>query len=151
MRPEKLLQCIECGGNSFSLRYFYILIPFVHSRSSSLPLEVLRKSVKVLKYLLNQHLSYPSSITFSNCNLPPFPSRGPPLQYLSVCFLLLGHIYFTKYDLRPSIQIWDLVPTIAPQNFNFSLVSEDKKQSFDILKIPRVISVKILQFERVGT
>ena len=44
-----------------------------------LKLEVLRRSIKVLGYLLNQHSFYPSSITFSDCNLPPFPSCGPPV------------------------------------------------------------------------
>ena len=111
MQPEKLLQCIECDGNSFSLRYFCILIPFVHSLKFFLKLEVLRRQVKVLGYLLNQHSSYPSSITFSDCNLLPFPSRGHPIQYLSDCFLLLGYIYFIKQNLRPSTQIQYLVPT----------------------------------------
>ena len=113
MRPEKLLQYIECSGNSFSLRYFCIIIPFIHSWSSSLLLEVLRRSVKVLKYLLNQHSSYLSSITFSDCNLPPFSLCDPSFQGLSDCFHLLGHIHVIKQDLRPSIQIWDLVPTVC--------------------------------------
>ena len=78
MRPEKLLQCIKCGDNSFSLKYFCIFILFIHFWSSSLSLEVLRKSAKLPKYSLNQHSSYPSSITFSDCTLPPFSLCDPP-------------------------------------------------------------------------
>ena len=116
MRPEKLLQCIECDGNSFSFRYFCILILFVHFWSSSLSLEVLRRSAKLLKYSLNQHSSYSSSITFSDCTLPPFSLCDPPFQGLPDHLLLLGNIHVIKQDLRPRIQIWDLVPTIVYKN-----------------------------------
>ena len=73
MRSEKLLQCIYWGGNSFSLRYFCILILFVRAWSSSLLLEIPGRSPKSPKYLLDQHSSYPRRITSSDYTLPPFP------------------------------------------------------------------------------
>ena len=76
MRPKKLLQCIKCGGNSFSLRYFYILILFVHTRSSSLSLEIFGSPPRLPKYLLDQHSPYPKRITSSDCTLPTFPMQA---------------------------------------------------------------------------
>ena len=73
MRPEKLLQCIKCNGNSFSLRYFCVLILFARAWSSSLSLEIPGRSPKSPKYLLDRYSSYPRRITSSNCTLPPFP------------------------------------------------------------------------------
>ena len=64
---------------AFLLDISAFLSPSYTLWSSFLTLEVLRRLIKVLGCLLNQHSSYPSSITFSNCNLPPFPSRDPPL------------------------------------------------------------------------
>ena len=73
MRPEKLLQCIKCNSNSFSLRYFCVLILFARAWSSSLSLEIPRRSPKSPKYLLDRYSSYPRRITSSDCTLPPFP------------------------------------------------------------------------------
>ena len=36
---------------------------------------------------------------------------------------------------RPNIQFWALIPTIAPQNSGFSLLSEEKKWGFDLLRV----------------
>ena len=63
---------------AFLLDISAFLFPSYILWSSFLTLEVLKRSVKVLGYFLNQHSSYPSSITFSDCNLPPFPLRDPP-------------------------------------------------------------------------
>ena len=46
-------------------------------------------------------------------------------------FLLLGRIPISKWGLRPNIKVQAFVPTIAPQNFNFSLLPEEKKYNFD--------------------
>ena len=46
--------------------------------------------------------------------------------------LLLGCILISKQGLRPNIKIQAFAPTIAPQNFNFSLLPEEKKQNFDL-------------------
>ena len=113
MRPKKLLQCIECGGNNFSLRYFCILIISVRARSSSLSLEIPGKSPKLPKYLLDQHSPYPRRITSSDCTLSPFFVCNPPFRDLSNRLLLLGRIHIIKQGLRPSIQIQALIPTIG--------------------------------------
>ena len=63
---------------AFLLDISAFLFPSYILWSSFLTLEVLKRSVKVLGYFLNQHSSYLSSITFSDCNLPPFPLRDPP-------------------------------------------------------------------------
>ena len=54
------------------------------------------------------------------------------LQGLSSCFLLLGHIIIKEWDFKPSAKAQALAPTIAPQNSNFSLSSEEKKYNFDV-------------------
>ena len=54
---------------AFPLDIYAFLSPLYTLWSFFLTLEVPRKYVKVLGYLLNQHSSYPSSITFSDCNL----------------------------------------------------------------------------------
>ena len=81
--PHKCGQKVCCSAlnavvTAFLLDIFAFLSPLYILWSSFLTLEVLRRSVKVLGYFLNQHSSYPSSITFSNCNLPPFPLHDPP-------------------------------------------------------------------------
>ena len=54
------------------------------------------------------------------------------LQGLSSCFLLLGRIIIKEWDFRPSAKAQVLALTITPQNFNFSLSSEEKKYNFDV-------------------
>ena len=51
---------------------------------------------------------------------------------LSSCFLLLGHIIIKEWDFKPSVKAQVLAPTIALQNSNFSLSSEEKKYNFDV-------------------
>ena len=51
---------------------------------------------------------------------------------LSQCFLLLGRIIISEWDFKPNAEAQILAPTIAPQNFNFSLSSEEKKYNFDM-------------------
>ena len=63
---------------AFLLDISAFVFPLYILWSSFLMLEVLKRSVKVLGYFLNQYSSYPNSITFSDCNLPPFPLRDPP-------------------------------------------------------------------------
>ena len=46
--------------------------------------------------------------------------------------LLLGCIPISKQGLRPNIQIQTFAPTIALQNFNFSLSPEEKKYNFNL-------------------
>ena len=45
--------------------------------------------------------------------------------------LLLGFIPISKQGLRPNVRIQAFAPTITPQNFNFSLLPEEKKYNFD--------------------
>ena len=54
------------------------------------------------------------------------------LRGLSPCFLLLGRIIIKEWDFKPSAKAQVLAPTIAPQNSNFSLSSEEKKYNFDV-------------------
>ena len=54
------------------------------------------------------------------------------LQGLSQCFLLLGRIIIKEWDSKPNAKAQVLTPTIAPQNSNFSLSSEEKKYNFDM-------------------
>ena len=51
---------------------------------------------------------------------------------LSSCLLLLGRISIGKWGLRPNIKVQAFAPTIALQNFNFSLLPEEKKYNFDL-------------------
>ena len=51
---------------------------------------------------------------------------------LSPCFLLLGRIIISEWDFKPNAKAQVFAPTIAPQNFNFSLSSEEKKYNFDV-------------------
>ena len=51
---------------------------------------------------------------------------------LSLYFLLLRHIIINEWDFKPSAKAQVLAPTIAPQNSNFSLSSEEKKYNFDV-------------------
>ena len=51
---------------------------------------------------------------------------------LSPCFLLLERIIIKEWDFKPSAKAQVLAPTIAPQNFNFSLSFEEKKYNFDV-------------------
>ena len=53
------------------------------------------------------------------------------LRGLSPCFLLLRRIIIKEWDFKPSAKAQVLAPTIAPQNSNFSLSSEEKKYNFD--------------------
>ena len=96
MRPEKLLQCIKCGGNSFSLRYFCILILFVRAWSSFLSLEIFGGSLRLPKYLLDWHSPYPRGITSSDCTLQPF-------LYVSLHSGAYLIIYFSS-----DVSIWSL-------------------------------------------
>ena len=109
---KKLLQCIKCCGNSFSLRYFYIFILSIRAWSSSLSLEIPGRSPKLPKYLLDQHSPYPRRIISSNYTLPPFSVCDPPFQDLSTRLLLLRCIHIIKYGLRPSVQVQAPVPTV---------------------------------------
>ena len=45
---------------------------------------------------------------------------------------LLERIPISKQGLRPNIKIQAFAPTIALQNFDFSLLPEEKKQNFDL-------------------
>ena len=54
------------------------------------------------------------------------------LWSLSQCFLLLRCVIINKWDFKPNVKAQVLAPTIAPQNFNFSLSSEEKKYNFDV-------------------
>ena len=54
------------------------------------------------------------------------------LRGLSSCFFLLGHIIIKEWDFKPNAKAQALAPTIAPQNSNFSLSSEEKKYNFDV-------------------
>ena len=54
------------------------------------------------------------------------------LRGLSPYFLLLGCIIIKEWDFKPSAKAQVLAPTIAPQNSNFSLSSEEKKYNFDV-------------------
>ena len=54
------------------------------------------------------------------------------LRGLSLYFLLLEHIIIKEWDFKPSVKAQVLAPTIAPQNSNFSLSSEEKKYNFDV-------------------
>ena len=47
-------------------------------------------------------------------------------------FLLLGRIVIKKWDFKPNAKAQVLAPTIAPQNSNFSLLSEEKNYDFDV-------------------
>ena len=48
-------------------------------------------------------------------------------------FFLLGRTLASKWGFRPNTESQALAPpTIAPQNFNFSLSSEEKKYNFDL-------------------
>ena len=96
MRPEKLLQCIKCGGNSFSLRYFCILILSVRAWSSFLSLEIFGGSLRLPKYLLDRYSPYPRGITSSDCTLQPF-------LYVSLHFGAYLIIYFSS-----DVSIWSL-------------------------------------------
>ena len=54
------------------------------------------------------------------------------LRGLFPCFLLLGRIVIKKWDFKPNAKAQVLAPTIATQNSNFSLSSEEKKYNFDV-------------------
>ena len=54
------------------------------------------------------------------------------LRGLSPCFILLGRIIIKEWDSKPNAKAQVLAPTIAPQNSNFSLSSEEKKYNFDM-------------------
>ena len=68
--------------------------------------------------------------------LGPQPStlslRDYLFQGLSSHLLLLECIPISKQGLRPNVQIQAFALTIAPQNFNFSFLPEEKKQNFDL-------------------
>ena len=68
---------------------------------------------------------YPLSVAFS----PGWQSVDP--------FNLFGQGVVFELGLRPNILRWAFSPTIAPQNTNFSLVSEEKKWGFDLLSNER--------------
>ena len=51
---------------------------------------------------------------------------------LSQCFLLLGRVIISEWDFKPNTKAQVLAPAIAPQNFNFSFSSEEKKYNFDV-------------------
>ena len=66
----------------------------------------------------------------------PQPSTLSLLDYLfwglPSHLFLLRRIPISKQGLRPNVQIQAFASTIAPQNFNFSLLHEEKKQNFDL-------------------
>ena len=68
--------------------------------------------------------------------LGPTPLDTYLLYYLlwglSPYFLFLGSIIIKEWDFKPSAKAQVLVPTIAPQNSNFSLSSKEKKYNFDV-------------------
>ena len=51
---------------------------------------------------------------------------------LSQYFLLLGRVIVSEWGFKPNVKAQVLAPTIAPQNFNFSLSFEEKKYNFDV-------------------
>ena len=51
---------------------------------------------------------------------------------LSQYFLLLGHVIVSEWGFKLNAKAQVLAPTIAPQNFNFSLSSKEKKYNFDV-------------------
>ena len=71
MQLGKLLQCIQCGGGSFSLRYFYILIFSVRAWSLSSLLESLGRLPKSTECLLDWYSFGSRRVTSSNLS-PPF-------------------------------------------------------------------------------
>ena len=74
--------------------------------------------------------------------LGPQPSTLSLRNYLfwslSSHLLLLRHILISKQGLRPNVQIQAFASTIAPQNFNFSLLLKEKKQNFDLPMQPQL-------------
>ena len=54
-------------------------------------------------------------------------------------------------SLRSNIQFWALIPTIAPQNSNFSLLSEEKNWGFDFsgVKITNSSDLHMLEHRQV--
>ena len=46
--------------------------------------------------------------------------------------LFLGRIPISKWSLKPNIKVQVFAPKIVPQNFNFSLLLEEKKNNFDL-------------------
>ena len=54
------------------------------------------------------------------------------LKDLSQCFLLIERVIVSEWGFKPNAKAQVLAPTIAPQNFNFSLSSEEKKYNFDV-------------------
>ena len=47
----------------------------------------------------------------------------------------LSHLFLLGQGLRPNTLFWALAPTIALQNSDFSLPSEEKERGFDFLEI----------------
>ena len=45
---------------------------------------------------------------------------------ISQCFLLLGRVIVSEWGFKPNAKAQVLAPTIAPQNFNFSLIRGEK-------------------------
>ena len=74
MQLGKLLQCIECGGGSFSLRYFCIFIVSVRAWSLSSLLESSERLPKSPECLLDWYSSGPRRMTFSDLDLLLFPN-----------------------------------------------------------------------------
>ena len=61
-----------------------------------------------------------------------FSLHNQSLWGLSSHLLLFGRILISKWDLRPNTKVQAFAPTIAPQNFNFSLLPEEKIYNFDL-------------------
>ena len=110
----------------FTSRYFCILIIFACTWSSSLSLDLLGGSPRLPKYLLDRYSLYPRSIDSSDY-IPSYFLYVIIHWASPTHLLLLGRIQVLEYGPRPIIPIWVLTFTITPQNFNFSLASEEKK------------------------
>ena len=54
------------------------------------------------------------------------------LRGLFLYFLLLGRIIIKVWGFKPNAKAQAFAPTIAPQNSNFSLSSEEKNYNFDV-------------------
>ena len=69
MRPGRLLYCIECGGSSFFLRYFCVLISSLYIWSLSSSLEFLGRLFRVRRSSLYWYMLDPRRMTLSDQHL----------------------------------------------------------------------------------
>ena len=144
--PHKCSQESSCSAlntvvAAFHFRYFSVLINSRHAQSLSLSLKLFERSTKPSVNLLDQvPLVFEGNDLFgplwfsSDYPLRLFPGIFLPPGLLPNRFLLFGHIVTIDLGPRPNTWCWAFTPTIAPQNFNFSLASEEKKEDFDLLR-----------------